>query len=137
MKKLFISAMILVSLLQAKDYVRDSSTGLLWQDTFDVKDLEMTYEEAQEYCHNLKILDQSGWRVPKLNELESIVDRNRYKPAILKGFDYEAKEVYWSSTPAASDPEKDLWVIDFTDGKTNIKGRHYDRYVRCVKDMSK
>jgi hypothetical protein len=134
-KTLFGICLVLTLSLSAKDYARDTYTGLLWQDTYDVKDKEMTYEEAESYCHNLKITDQVGWRVPTLKELVSLVDYKKYKPAILDGFEYTGNEAYWSSTPSVQDIKKEVWGVNFTSGKTVVMGRHYDRYVRCVKTI--
>jgi hypothetical protein len=136
-KVLFIFCLVLVTALGAKDYARDTYTGLLWQDTFDAKDMEVTYEEAEAYCHNLKINDQVNWRIPTLKELVSLIDYKKYKPAILDGIEYTTNDAYWSSTPSVEDIKKEVWGVNFTNGKTVIIGRHYDRFVRCVKGIGK
>lgn len=75
--------------------VRDSNTGLTWEDKADTLARDFTFDQAQEYCKSLG----DGWRIPTNVELESIVDFAR-SPMSLDIFKHiiDSKQ-YWSSTP--------------------------------------
>ncbi|WP_455756216.1 Lcl C-terminal domain-containing protein [Sulfurimonas sp.] len=133
MKKILLVLLMLAS-LNARDVVYDKTTSLLWQDARENDDLSITFNEAQEYCANLVIDKYKDFRLPTLNELQSIIDYRNYKPAILKGFHYAPNETFWSTTPFADDKEY-VWTINFKKGDRNIKAKHYDRYVRCVQKV--
>ena len=132
MKALILTSILLfTSSLLAKDVIYDTTTKLLWQDAKDNVDLSITFFEADKYCHKLIIGEYKDFRLPTLNELQSIVDYNKYKPAIINGFTYAANETYWSTTPFIEDTSE-VWTIHFKKGARSVKGRHYSRYVRCV-----
>ena len=132
MKILFLTIALLgYTTLSAKDVIYDTTTSLLWQDAKANKELAVTYKEAEDYCSKLVIDKYEDFRLPTLNELQSIIDYNNYKPAILRGFVNAANETYWSSTTFADD-NREVWTINFKKGERSVKAKHYDRYVRCV-----
>jgi len=133
MKTLLLSLLLLGS-LNAKDVILDTSTNLLWQDAAENKSLSITYKESQEYCAKLVIAEYSDFRIPTLQELQSIIDYNNYKPAIINGFNYAPNETYWSSTPSAKD-NAFLWNINFTKGHSSTSAKYYDRHIRCVQKV--
>ena len=113
--------------------VKDSATNLIWEDTVHTAKGKVTHSEAKTYCESLKIDEITGWRLPALNELLTIVDYTRAKPAILKEFNHlDGDTLYWSSTPYAGSKDK-FWGVKFEDGSTDIEAGNYNRYVRCVK----
>ena len=128
---LFTIPLLIVTTLGARDLVYDQTTGLLWQDARDNEKLAITYKEASNYCANLVIEKYDNFRLPTLNELQTIVDYRNYKPAILKGFYNYDNEVYWTTTPSAKEDE-DVWAIDFKKGGRVTVSKNYDRHVRCV-----
>ena len=133
MKKLLLALLMLTS-LNAKDVIYDSTTSLIWQDANENDDLSVTYHEAKEYCAKLVIAEYKDFRIPTLFELQSIIDYKNYKPAILTGFNYAPNETFWSTTPFANDKEY-VWTINFKKGDRNIKAMHYDRHIRCVQKV--
>jgi len=77
--------------------VTDRSTGLMWQQA--TAPGKYTWEQALSYCENLTLAGHSDWRLPLINELESIVDLTRYNPAInTTYFPNTVVFFYWSST---------------------------------------
>ncbi|HTZ18611.1 MAG TPA: DUF1566 domain-containing protein, partial [Dissulfurispiraceae bacterium] len=126
--------------------ITDNVTGLLWQKcTLGLSGSDCATGAATLYdqysssgaCTALG----SGWRVPTIYELRTIVDYglntvisyNVYKPAInATVFPATQANIYWSSTAHASSPNE-AWYVNFTDGATyfDYKGNSY--YVRCVK----
>jgi hypothetical protein len=98
------------------DTMTDNLTGLMWTKNADLP--EMTWQEALDYCNNLNLAGYSDWRLPNLNELESLF--NAGEPDDLdwlrtQGFTMPnvLNSWYWSSTPAS--PEYG-WAVMFWDG---------------------
>lgn len=54
--------------------VTDAYTGLIWEQNSSEKAL--TWEEALAYCENLSLAGNTDWRLPNINELNSLVDYN-------------------------------------------------------------
>ncbi len=128
---LLISLLFISSTLFGEHIFKDKQTSLIWQDAPQNTKLSITYYQAQDYCANLTIGKYSNFRIPSMNELQTIIDYKNYDPAITKGFDYVSNEAYWTTTPFADD-EKIVWLIHFKKGERTVKDKHYDRYIRCV-----
>ena len=115
--------------------VRDTRTGLMWEDTPHVKETKITHPRAKTYCSELRLGTFDNWRLPTIKELLSIVDYTRVEPAIFKTFDYvEEESFYWTSTPVAGEDDE-FWGVNFKHGESSRASEYYDRYVRCVRDM--
>ncbi|MEJ2501380.1 MAG: DUF1566 domain-containing protein [Campylobacterales bacterium] len=110
--------------------VTDSATGLQWQD--DKVNNQMPWKTAIEYCEALELGGFDDWRLPNLNALKSIVDRSKFTPAIVSGFDFTASQEYWSSTTNAHFPNNG-WIVIFEDGYVDISNKSNYQYVRCVR----
>ena len=80
------------------DTVRDNITGLIWQDSGFVADenQKRTLEDAKSYCNNLSLANYNDWRLPNMDELLQITDKNRYDPAIdTSVFKHTSSGIYW------------------------------------------
>ncbi len=76
--------------------ITDLSTGLMWQQDGAVT---KTWVEALDYCEKLNLGGRDDWRLPNVNELQSIISDVRYSPAInTTYFTNTANDYYWSST---------------------------------------
>ena len=124
-----------ISILSAEQtIVKDDLKKLMWEDTIHTEDTKVNYTQAISYCKELKLGEFTDWRVPTLQELFSIVDYKRYKPAILKEFRHYNKDtLYWSSTPYVKESDE-YWGINFKDGASSNAAINYDRYIRCVRE---
>jgi hypothetical protein len=60
--------------------VTDLLTSLMWMQR--PKQVALNYEEAVEYCRNLKHKGMSGWRLPTISELKRISDKKHQNPAL-------------------------------------------------------
>ncbi len=118
--------------LQAGEMAIDGYTGLTWQDNPAVVDNLVTYKKAYLYCQELTLGGHTDWRVPTITELLTLVSYNKYKPALIGGFNYVEDNFYWSSTSFKGDSTKN-WGVDFRDGASEPNGISYDRRVRCVR----
>ena len=132
----FVSLLLLPALPAGAEYqvdgdvVADSETGLMWMQS-DAGE-EKNWQEALAYCQKLNLHGYTDWRLPDLNELESLVDYTRFDPAIDPVFSCRSKE-YWSSSPNADDFGR-ASCVHFDDG---IAPYYYYKsdtyYVRCVR----
>jgi hypothetical protein len=117
--------------------VIDTSTGLMWEVKTDDggsrdRDKYYTWEEALSYCEDLSLEGYNDWRLPDINELQSIVDYNQYDPSIDPVFLNTVSSLYWSSTSYVGNPHI-AWTVHFNHGSMNhyLKSSYY--YVRAVR----
>ena len=125
--------------------VIDNNTNLVWQqntsdtnydtqitpDNYPTGD-RVTWQQAIDYCNGLTFAGSSDWRLPTFTELESIVDYDRYDPAINPVFlcepdNYRSDTVYILNTLY-------MWSINFYQGDDPRHGKTSHDYVRCVRD---
>ena len=114
--------------------VSDSVTTLMWQQGDGQNSSDRTWEDALDYCENLSLGGHSDWRLPNVRELESIVDWDRYNPAINTiYFPGCRSSYYWSGSIDAVNSGL-AWHVDFYNGAvTGYNYEVYDYYVRCVR----
>ena len=76
--------------------VTDTRTGLMWQNAeAGIK----PWKDALAYCDNLVLAGHSDWRLPNINELQSIDDSIGDNPSIYRtAFPEDTSSLYWSST---------------------------------------
>jgi len=112
--------------------VTDTKTGLVWQRTAPTT--TYSWADAQTYCAGVgSSLGGSGWRLPNIRELNSIVDDTVIKPAIdANAFPATPAERFWSSTPYANSSYS-AWYVLFNDGASAYDDKTYTYYARCVR----
>ncbi len=113
--------------------ITDNVTGLIWQQG---EGGTKTWENAITYCEDLSLAGYADWRLPNKNELNSIIDYERYNPAININFcpDLLYTSYYWSSTTRASS-SSDAWIVGFLYGDVGyyLSKPTNNYYVRCVR----
>ena len=116
--------------------IRDSTTGLQWQDNSDVEAVGHNWTEAIKYCENsVNLGGYTDWRLPNINELLSIVDYTRHDPSVNMDefMNISSTPHYWSSTTTAGFTS-DMWVVSFTIGYMASADKSSDMYyTRCVR----
>ncbi len=106
--------------------VIDKQTNLIWMrcilgqtwtgTTCTDENVGYTWQEALQTAVSYSFAGSDGWRVPNSNELESIVERACYKPAInLSIFPQTPSSLVWTTTPYVGD-YNGVWIVDFEDG---------------------
>ncbi len=107
--------------------------ALQWQDNSDVKIVKLSWEDAKAHCGVLDLAGHSDWRLPNIKELQSIVDINRYEPAIKSTFKNVVSSKYWSASQTVA-YAKDAWTVHFKNGDISHPSKSDDWYfVRCVR----
>ena len=108
--------------------VTDAQTGLIWRRctvgqtwanaTCTGGLTVFRHEEALTHA-----MTQTGWRLPNIKELASLVDTTTVRPAIhTLAFPGTPTAAYWSSTPDVQAPAN-AWSVDFGLGTVNPLGR--------------
>ncbi|MFY8020160.1 MAG: DUF1566 domain-containing protein, partial [Bacteroidia bacterium] len=96
--------------------VLDTVTGLMWQQTDGG---EMTYENAIQYCKNLRLGSYQDWRLPNIHESFSILNHQNSNPAFdIAVFNTTGAEYWWSSDQQVNDSSK-IWVSNAGGGIGN------------------
>ncbi|MFZ4481406.1 MAG: DUF1566 domain-containing protein [Rhodoferax sp.] len=103
---------------------RRCSEGQIWSAGIcNASATGFTHEQALAYAKT-----QSGWRIPNVKELSSLVDSSRFNPAIDgNAFPQTPSASYWSSSPDARLPSL-AWTVDFGVGGVVS----YNRYSTAV-----
>jgi hypothetical protein len=125
--------------LREGGWVNDRLTGLVWTRSADVANGEVTWDEAIDAAAALHLAGRS-WRLPTLNELESLVDTSRWDPALPEGHPFEnVGDGYWSSTTSAFEPDWCMAVY-FGSGAVGVgqkKGKWFHVWaVACGRDRA-
>lgn len=89
--------------------VLDRLTGLVWTRCADLANRWTTWDDAFEVVAELNRSHSGGrssWRLPTINELESLVDASTHTPALPRSQPFQdVQEAYWSSTTSAFEPD--------------------------------
>lgn len=103
--------------------VLDKLTGLVWTRRADLAPGEVTWREAFSVIADLNGRNFEGfsdWRLPNINELESLMDAEYHSPALPSDHPFEnVKEFYWSSTTSYYDPEW-AWALYLYKGAIGV-----------------
>ena len=109
--------------------VVDNVTGLEWQR--NTMDSRLDWDNAVRYCANLELGDEVDWRLPTVKELFTIMDLQRYDPAIDPTFG-ALDGWYWTGTELAENTQR-AWFVDSYDGSVFHFFTYQSAYVRCVR----
>lgn len=124
----------------------DKATGLIWRKNADLTGHPVTWNDALLAIKQLNLLDSHDfhpehlnlWRLPNINELESLIDCSQHSPALADDMKcLELKSGYWSSTTSAFEPDW-AWALYTAKGAIGIgqkKDPHF--YVWGVKTLVK
>ena len=152
--KLFLLLLLSLNILNASvtrksstNIVYDTTTNLEWLDSYDGYDTNLTWEKAIDFCENYTSVDadaietpKSDWRLPNINELKSLIDYTRSKPAIIGGegvFIYvNQSSDYWSSTTKLASTKDRAYTVIFQYGKVSYEYKRVgiNTSFRCVRN---
>jgi hypothetical protein len=118
------------------DTVTDNNTGLVWEQTYSTT--TRTWQQALDYCNNnVPGLPGTGWRLPNVKELFSLVDFGISGSAKidLTAFPGTPASIFWSATTYPnSGPQNFAMLVDFDVGVVYNVFKTSSRYVRCVQE---
>jgi hypothetical protein len=114
--------------------VLDNETGMTWQQT--ISGGAYTWSAAQSFCASLN-LNGTGWRVPSVKELMTLVDFSVVPGSGSATIDATAfpstpANYFWSSSIYALDSSS-AWLVYFYGGGTNVLDVSGTYGVRCVR----
>jgi hypothetical protein len=118
------------------DRVIDRVTGLCWMRDADISGKTVTWVEALEIVKKLNRDNDSPliWRLPNINELESLIDSSTHSPSLPTGHPFEnVREGYWSSTTSMYEPDW-AWAMYLTKGALGVgqkKGPYFHVWPVC------
>ncbi len=138
--------------LHGDNTVTHTRTGLMWMRCSLGQDLtrsdcsgrasrpstwRIALNAVQDFNTNGGFAGHTDWRLPNKNELESIVERRCWNPAINAAvFPNTPSSWYWPSSPAAGN-SANVWLVDFNSGRVGLhhKGPSavISRHVRLVR----
>lgn len=115
-------------------YVRDNATGLNWE--MPAPDDDVDYAGAVAHCKALTAGGFESWRLPSINELQTLVDVRSDQPAmdvaVFSDVDAET-DMFWSSSPYLRDPEINRhWMLQDHGGVGTADEADGLHRVRCV-----
>ncbi len=113
------------------DVVRDARTRLMWQR--QVPSDKLSLLAAGQYCADLGLAGHDDWRLPSMQEFQTIVDEGRNNPAIDgAAFPDTPSDGFWSGTGWAGTPML-AWHVDFDRGGAAYDLGTMSYRVRCVR----
>ena len=111
----------------------DYNLGLDWQRTNYPN--YMNWTDAVSYCDNLTHSIYDDWRLPELNELESLIDKSvSSSPYIVGQYEYFPeieKSWYWTNTLYSSST---AYYVYFYRGYSDYVGTSSSPYVLCLRN---
>jgi hypothetical protein len=117
--------------------VLDLETGLVWERSPNEAS-KIMWASARVHCYSLNKGGRKGWRLPKVEELASLVDPSVAFPAITLPIGHPFSNVqsdspYWTTTPFTLDASS-AWAVDFgLDGNAVGDLMSSTNYVWCVR----
>jgi len=123
--------------------VQDLRTGLIWmgctagttgQDCHGVE-LRLLQLGARAFCASLNWAGQTGWRLPMIFELHSLVALNAWYPAVdnTQFLGFRQGTETWSGTPRTPGSTVEAYIVDFNYGVVRSQLSAFTRPFRCVK----
>jgi len=83
----------------------DRLTNIVWRAHSSAEGLR-TWQQALDTAARLQEEQHLPWRLPNINELESLVDASQHSPALPQGQPFAGlQQAYWSSTSSFFEPD--------------------------------
>ena len=138
-----------IKTLEGKNVVEDLNTKLMWQQ--EIPEGLYLWEEAAEHCEDLNYAGFDDWRLPRPEELLSIADSGRSKPALYTNFFtnmiyvdpenyFDDRNNFWSSKNLYPDSADMVpCFFNISDGSMNcsysysLSGTPYSSRTVCVR----
>jgi hypothetical protein len=112
--------------------VRDTKTGLIWERSPRLGLYD--WEVANQQCLATTAGGQTGWRVPTVEELKSLIDASSTDLTLPAGHPFRNVEsaIYWSASKHTTNPNSALFV-NFSSGRSSSLEKQMSSFVWCVR----
>lgn len=108
--------------------VLDRLTGLAWQRNTDLAGPVLWSDALAQIADLNRTVNRQQWRLPNINELESLVDAGTSGPALPPGHPFTAvRDVYWSSTTSLYEPDW-AWALYLDKGAVGVGQKRQARF---------
>ncbi len=124
---------VLPDYVRNADIVTDNITGLMWQDDNPSFNNPMTGSDAENYCTQLSLGGYDDWRLPEINELLELADRETFAPPAIDTSKFTTMSYFsqfWSNTMINN---TDRHLVDFYYGDDLVHDTGTSHSVRCVR----
>jgi len=108
----------------------DNLTGLMWTKNANLPNGTMNWNQAIDFCNNLTLGGYTDWRLPNVNELESLINADEANSATWlasQGFANVQASYYWSSTTSAYDSDL-AWFVRMWYGNVSGNSKSFSSY---------
>jgi hypothetical protein len=112
--------------------VLDKETGLVWEK--DPSSVKQRALDGIGSCYTKNVGGRKGWRIPSIEELNSLVDTTTINPALPSGHPFGNVQLGWYWTININ-PEDNLnvWYVDFASGNSGTDNKYNSRFIWCVR----
>jgi hypothetical protein len=116
--------------MEQGDRVFDHLTRLYWMCQADLTHEPVSWSEALAAVTALNRRQSQDWfwRLPDINELESLVDCSAHSPALPAGHPFsDVRNIYWSSTTSLYEPDW-AWALYLDKGAVGVGQKRQARF---------
>jgi len=117
--------------------VIDNKTKLEWQNQPINKTATSRWITAISYCEDLSLNNKNDWRLPNINELQSLIDSTKGSPVIASTLEETTNSNlstgYWMITTYPKENDK-AYILNFDEGLMESRSKDNTYYFRCVRD---
>ena len=112
--------------------VLDKETGLVWEKSPAATTI--IWDGAMDTCRHMSVGNRKGWRLPTVEELESLVDPQANNPALPLGHPFNNVQSvrYWSATTVFSDTTV-AYIVNLNNGIPGGQSKNIVYNMWCVR----
>jgi hypothetical protein len=112
--------------------VLDKETGLVWEK--DPSSVKQRALDGIGNCYTKDVGGRKGWRIPSIEELNSLVDTTTINPALPSGFPFGNIQLGWYWTVNINlKNNQQVWYVDFASGNSGTDFKTSARFIWCVR----
>jgi hypothetical protein len=105
------------------NFIFDTITKKIWLSVKEISQGTVNWREANRFIDSINCDKRAGfadWRLPKIRELESLIEPSRHSPAFAENFLLDSvQDGYWSSTTSIYEANY-AWVLYTRDGAIGV-----------------